>query len=288
MFGIEALDVVIGMIFIYLLFSLFVSIVNELISTLFSMRGSTLYSALSQFLSETDLQSVCKDPRIQLLLKKKTTPGSSEPITKYNFPDFIPEEQIAEILYDNRNKLQNLSKTQLKLSKKKLLSLYDLTVSQAQRTYKKNIRIVILILSVVVSIGFNLDSISVYKELSSDTVKAATIANSAAQYIALNDSLDFSASDSATVKKIMLEIKNLNDQQLEKLDGNLGSIGWDLKKDEVVLSSIFQTISHPRKNSVQIIGWLISALALSLGAPFWFDLLKKLVNIKNEITKNTK
>ena len=31
---------------------------------------------------------------------------------------------------------------------------------------------------------------------------------------------------------------------------------------------------------LSILGWLITALAISLGAPFWFDLLTKLVNIR--------
>lgn len=33
-----------------------------------------------------------------------------------------------------------------------------------------------------------------------------------------------------------------------------------------------------------IIGWLITALAISLGAPFWYDLLKKLVNMRGSGT----
>ncbi|MEM1221017.1 MAG: hypothetical protein AAGH79_18995, partial [Bacteroidota bacterium] len=30
----------------------------------------------------------------------------------------------------------------------------------------------------------------------------------------------------------------------------------------------------------KVFGWLITSLAISLGAPFWFDLLRKLVNIR--------
>jgi hypothetical protein len=30
-----------------------------------------------------------------------------------------------------------------------------------------------------------------------------------------------------------------------------------------------------------IFGWLITALAISLGAPFWFDLLNKFINLRN-------
>ena len=31
-----------------------------------------------------------------------------------------------------------------------------------------------------------------------------------------------------------------------------------------------------------LVGWLISILALTLGAPFWFDLLKTVINIRSD------
>ncbi len=31
----------------------------------------------------------------------------------------------------------------------------------------------------------------------------------------------------------------------------------------------------------KIPGWLITALAISLGSPFWFDLLNRLINLRN-------
>ncbi|MEM7595565.1 MAG: hypothetical protein AAF383_29370, partial [Cyanobacteria bacterium P01_A01_bin.83] len=36
-----------------------------------------------------------------------------------------------------------------------------------------------------------------------------------------------------------------------------------------------------------VLGWLISAIAISMGAPFWFNVLKKLVNIKSSQTNQT-
>ena len=32
-----------------------------------------------------------------------------------------------------------------------------------------------------------------------------------------------------------------------------------------------------------ILGWLITAFAISLGAPFWFDLLNKLMQVRNSV-----
>ncbi|RME06149.1 MAG: hypothetical protein D6816_08055 [Bacteroidetes bacterium] len=41
--------------------------------------------------------------------------------------------------------------------------------------------------------------------------------------------------------------------------------------------------------TIRIFGWLLTALAISLGAPFWFDILKKIINIRssgNEESRN--
>ena len=32
--------------------------------------------------------------------------------------------------------------------------------------------------------------------------------------------------------------------------------------------------------SEHLLGWLLTAIAVSLGAPFWFDMLKKIVNLR--------
>ncbi len=36
---------------------------------------------------------------------------------------------------------------------------------------------------------------------------------------------------------------------------------------------------------VNVLGWIVTALAISLGAPFWFDLLGKLVQLRGTGTK---
>jgi hypothetical protein len=56
-------------------------------------------------------------------------------------------------------------------------------------------------------------------------------------------------------------------------------IGWDcpVKDDKSVdyLSCAWGAITP-----VHILGWILTALALSLGAPFWFDLLNKFINLR--------
>jgi len=36
-----------------------------------------------------------------------------------------------------------------------------------------------------------------------------------------------------------------------------------------------------------LMGWIITALALSLGAPFWFDLLNKLMKLRGSVATPT-
>jgi len=50
----------------------------------------------------------------------------------------------------------------------------------------------------------------------------------------------------------------------------------------------FQYSPNQRGGIETILGWLITALAVTLGAPFWFDLLSKLVSIRgaNKLTTN--
>lgn len=76
---------------------------------------------------------------------------------------------------------------------------------------------------------------------------------------AVFDSMYKAASNDAEKKKIIL-VKN----QTEKY------------------CTEFQELNSPYQKNIWLkyLGWLITALAISLGAPFWFDLLNKFVNIR--------
>jgi hypothetical protein len=45
-------------------------------------------------------------------------------------------------------------------------------------------------------------------------------------------------------------------------------------------SNWFQYSPNQRGGLETVLGWLIAALAVTLGAPFWFDLLSKLVSVR--------
>ncbi len=65
-----------------------------------------------------------------------------------------------------------------------------------------------------------------------------------------------------------------------------------VKKDFLIINqkainSALARIEYKRWDSWSILGWLITALALTLGAPFWFDLLNKFISLRSSGSKPT-
>jgi hypothetical protein len=67
-------------------------------------------------------------------------------------------------------------------------------------------------------------------------------------------------------------VKNLLNEEIEQVNDALG-IGWRSFKDRPGATTPFTILS-------MLLGWIITGLAITLGAPFWFDLLKKLIQIR--------
>jgi len=44
----------------------------------------------------------------------------------------------------------------------------------------------------------------------------------------------------------------------------------------------------PKLDPSQVLGWLLTAIAVSLGAPFWFDLLNKFIVIRGTVKPKEK
>ncbi len=277
MFGIEALNIVIGMIFIYLLFSLFVSIINEIIGNIFNARGNKLFESIKELIGEEGIQEIMKDPRIKVLTRKANALTSAkaeiEDLKNTHWPDHIPESTFADIIADLDNTkiggaISEL-KDEVKNSAEKMQEVYEAALAQTRQTYIRYARKLTLLVSIIVVLLFNVDSISIFKDLASNPQQAAVVAEMAENYIAANDT-----SSSAEVQKSVADLKQelaeLHRSQFEELDSTLG-FGWTSKQ----FWKDFKWHSLP--------GWFITILALSLGAPFWFDLLKKVVNIKREL-----
>ena len=95
---------------------------------------------------------------------------------------------------------------------------------------------------------------------------------------------DFASNDNALAEAApggqdfessLASLKGLVDDQIESVRSPLG-LGWKNVVWEEVDWYVVLT---------KLMGWIVTALAISLVAPFWFDLLRKLVNLRSSGNK---
>jgi hypothetical protein len=309
MFTLQLLDVIIGTVFVYLVLSLLCSGINELIAKLLTSRSRHLEGWLERFFNDTDLlqqfhnQPLIKEltnhpitgalsriPFMELLVGSGKTPAyipsrtftlallnviASADLTtatrtlddvrkKLNSP---PDAGATKTLHNARDTTktvndipvvsqtirtliadaENLAKAQQNIEK-----WFDDAMERVSGRYKRRTQWVILALAMLLSWGLNVDTFRVFGSLYyNSTLRAAVV--SAAQRA--------TAQPYATAREqVLLEYKDLN-LPLGRVDGKLfpdngEPWGWSL------------------------IGWLITGFAVSQGAPFWFDVLNKLVNMR--------
>jgi len=83
--------------------------------------------------------------------------------------------------------------------------------------------------------------------------------------------------DSLKRVQSFLKKNNGDDSTIQKLEGIIDTLSQNIKTG-------YKKFKDPY-NGWSIVGWLITALAISLGAPFWFDLLSKLVKLRSSGAK---
>lgn len=152
---------------------------------------------------------------------------------------------------------------------------FDQSMVRASGTYKRNAKGISFVLGLIAAILGNVDTINMVDRLYKNQSLSGTINQLADQVIASNPQSIAKLNDPKT---ITLQDKNAAIQPIkENINVVIDQIaafpiGWTLPRD--VNISPLAWISR-------LVGWFISAIALSMGAPFWFELLNKFINVRN-------
>ncbi len=180
---------------------------------------------------------------------------------------------------------------------------YDEIMDHVTGWYKRHMQAWLLAVGFIIAMIFNANSLKVYNRLSNDPELRAAVVAQASQYVEQNRQLLYDTLllqldpadqlDSAQLAHRIESLHSIMDSiirsDLERLRSPLG-LGWArgfLKPEWDVDPATTHWIALPPRLYFlyaiwdNLFGWLITALAICLGAPFWFDLLKKLVNIRN-------
>jgi len=290
------LDVAIGLSFIYLLLALVCTSVNELIAGALKLRGKYLELGITRLLND-DL--ALKEKLYAHPLIKSLTMDA-----KLKRPAYISGKRFAAALLDlitgpngsrdNPTDVQAgiaaLENPDLKIALKALIpdpgtgtftahaaieEWFNEGMDRVSGWYKRNAQLYVVILATLITIGLNADSLHIARILWINPTLRAQFVDAATQRVdkdrpqEMLPLVEYKDFDKPTESEPVLQSRvGLSDEERDLL---AQVMGWDDKSLNKAPLAWF----------AMIVGWLLSIAAVSLGAPFWFDTLKRFVNIRN-------
>lgn len=126
--------------------------------------------------------------------------------------------------------------------------------------YKRKVTFLTFLIGLLIAGLFNVDSISLTTELVKNEDMRTMLVESATTYLAENPTKP----DSSSLKERQIYLHTLNAQ--------MADYGYVLGASKAGKYTFWT-----------VLGWVITAFAISLGAPFWFDLLNKLMQVRSSI-----
>jgi hypothetical protein len=277
-----ALQFAVSLAFVYLLLSALSSAIQELLANLAKWRANTLEAGIESLLQDANLKNaIYQHP----LLKGVWRPNwLFVRVQKVHKPAYISSNMFAQVLQDLRTTpgftLPAATKTVLDAvlkgatnpeeQKKKIEHWFDDAMDNVSGWYKRKANAWLWVISAVACIALNADTISVGKTLWNDPTARAAMSDAAKNYT--NRKVEGNAS--AEIKDELARVTKARDE-LEKLSVPLGWCEEDCQPDDPRRPP---TTLYPLL--LKIIGILISILAVSQGAPFWFDVLQKVSNLR--------
>jgi hypothetical protein len=157
-----------------------------------------------------------------------------------------------------------------------LESWFDETMSRAEGAYKRWASLVLFLVGLTFAVLGNASTADVARNLWQDTATRAAVAEAATTLT--EDGVDKSGLDAD--KDGIITVAEAND----KLGEFSLPVGWDVSQadDDPAndgLIAFFKQSSFWGA-ALTIVGWVLTALLVMLGGPFWFDLLIRLVALR--------
>ncbi len=319
MFDSRTLDIVISLIFIFLLYSLFATILQEMFANWYGLRAKMLRKSIEimlngksdytvrnnsksfntlryfllvekkgfensfafRFYETPIIRSLGKSQKTYLLSPKSTKPAY---ISSQTFSDALlyvltqrgigntDMEKIDMVLKFNPyhikeiplKHLQHLAKQangDIAIFKMSLEQWFNNTQDRATGWFKSLVKLWLFLIGFGIAVSFNSDTFAIVKKLSDD-VKTRTAV--------LKMAIDAANSQSPGNHEI----------EPDSIAKELEKVKTSLDNANQVLGLGHSSVAKSDSPFQQFCGYIIMALAVSLGSSFWFDLLKKLVAIR--------
>jgi len=142
---------------------------------------------------------------------------------------------------------------------------FDQTMDRVGGWYKRQVHKTLLIIAAVAVLGMNMDAIAITRHL-------LRTPNARQALAALADRKLTETGDQGTTRSTTDALTDLKDAAIADLP-----VGWTAATTEFKNLRGFDTLAYL---PVKFIGLAVSVFAISLGIPFWFDVLSKVSNLR--------
>lgn len=282
------INLVIGLIFIYFLIGLICSTIQELIAQILDLRSENLEKWLKdtfrenqfgeKFLNHRLIDGLTAEGRrasyipsrvfsgvmLDLVNQKNGTysiESLKDSIGKSDLPDDF-KRKLLQTISESKNGLDDL--------RKEIEGWFNDSMERISGTYKKKAQKILVFISLAVVTLLNVDTIQIIQYLYNHPAQSEALADRIGESIQELDPAKAPKTDSLSKEeKIDLKIAELKSIQASLKDAQV-PLGWQAGDGNISFGDVFR----------KVLGLLFSAVAGIVGAPFWFQTLNKLVNLR--------
>jgi hypothetical protein len=218
--------------------------------------------------------------------ESSTNQGIRNVVKTIDLIDKLPKSVVENITILGKRAQSRMQSTEegIHTLQKEIERTFDSSMERASGVYKRNAKGVAIMLGLSLAIIANADAFHMISRLSKDSALRETITNSAGDILFINPNNQAIANpNSQGEPDKSATLDRIRDQADSALDNVALPIGWsDVNLDQQIAWTPHKNESFPfLKVLTMIPGWIFSGIAISMGAPFWFDLLGKFVNVRN-------
>ena len=303
------IDIAIGLSFLYFLLGLITSAVNEIIQARLKSRSRELKSAILNFLDrdwDEIGNKIIESPYVRTLQKDAT-----------KFPSYIPSSAFAQSIIDVikgtddlPDRVEDIRETirknpvikgdarvwllglidqsygNVEVFYQKLEDAYNDGMDRVREWYGKKAKLAILLIGVVFSIALNIDTIHITQSLWKNKETAKTLSALVTSSMENIEKTDAGFQITDDDGNILYSVDQNAGANISKTVAKVNTLPIPLGWDKQTLA-YFKQPGWGWELLSMIGGWAITSIAIFLGAPFWFDLLRKAVNLRGSSTNQT-
>ena len=263
-------DVALGLILLYSTLSLVASVVKEWVSSVFALRAKNLQQGIQNLIGKAHAARLYGHPLVSTLAKEKKLPSY---IGSATFASVLvdtlaqdedgksvvaPSDKAAALVDRVRDDpvlgpafraLSNAGAETVADLRREIANWFDEGMNRVSGWYRRRAQLIIFVIGAVVAVSANASTIHVVRDLWEEDALRYALAQQAVAVAANAESSDTLQVPDDLLASFPLGWEGVSDW---------GAGGW---------------IAH-------LFGWLFTAAAVSLGAPFWFDLLSRVAKLR--------